>query len=153
MLLRVACQIRIPEYIFQLPPLVENLMQTARVAAFVYGTDLHLILSSVFHSHGGTTLHLREKLFGTEVARRHREQPMAGTFTSIYGCEVSLPIREICATYCAIPSRARRRKNNRSVTRLAESSLEQTPISTFQSLGIHSEVHCRTTTLQSPCSH
>ena len=48
-LLRFTCQSHIPEDVFQLPPRVENLMQTTRVAAFVHGTNLHLVLPSAFH--------------------------------------------------------------------------------------------------------
>jgi hypothetical protein len=74
---------------------------------------------------------------------------MAGTFRSIYRCEVSLHIPGIHAAYRTRLARACRGKRDRSVTRPADSFLgEDTPIRTCP--GSHWAVRCRTTACQSP---
>jgi hypothetical protein len=72
----------------------------------------------------GGPLHLRVLKVATRLARQHREYPMAGTIAPIFGCEESLPIREICATYRACPGRARWEQNDGSFARLQNIFLE-----------------------------
>ena len=95
-----------------------NLMQGARLAALVPGTDLHLVFTSPFHD--GEPLHPRAFSITTRLERWYREHRVDETFTSIYGREGSPPIQAICATYCARPTRAQWGKKNRSVAHLAE---------------------------------
>src|SRR6266576_5401434 len=101
-----------------MPP-SRNLMQRSILAALVPGTDLYHVFASPFHD--GESFHLRGSTFATRLERWYREYRMVGTFTSIYGREGSLPIRAICTTYRARPSRAHWGKNNRSVADVAES--------------------------------
>src|SRR6266849_6785671 len=55
------------------------------------------------------------------MARRHpsRDQPLGGTFTSIYLCEEPLPVAGNCAAHRACFAGAHRRKGGWSVTRPA----------------------------------
>ena len=118
-------------------------MQTVRLAAFVSGADLQLLLPSRALFLGGPALHRRGCISATALARRHREQPMVGTFTSIYLCDGSLHIPGIRAAYRARSARACRGKSNRSVTRPADSFLGgATPIGTRP--GNHRAVRCYT---------
>ena len=100
-------------------------MQRVGLASFVSGAGLYLVLASPFHV--GGPLHLRGFIFGTRLARQHREHTMAGTIAPIYHCEESLPIREICATYRACPARARWGQNDGSVAHPAEYFLGGAP--------------------------
>src|SRR6266567_4626122 len=93
-------------------------MQSAKLATLVPGTDLYHVFASPFHDR--ESFHSRD-IFATRLERWYREYRMVGTFTSIYGREGSLPIRAICTTHRARPSRAHWGKSNRSAADLAES--------------------------------
>src|SRR6267154_4977885 len=96
-----------------------NIMQSARLAALIPGTDLYLVSASPFHH--GESFHLRAGTFATRLERWYRQHRMVGPFISIYSCEEFLPIQAICATYHTRPTRAHWRKNNRSVAHSTES--------------------------------
>src|SRR6266849_3455655 len=102
-------------------------MQTARLGTFCPGVDLYLLLSSGPHSHRRKALHSREQPCGTELASRHREQPMARTFALICRRERVLSMQEICATHRTHPARAGRGKGDGSVAHSAESFLGGAP--------------------------
>ena len=90
-------------------------MQRLGLASFIIGAGLYLVLASPFRA--GRSLYLRERKVATRMAGQHRELPMVGTIIPIFGCEESLPIRGIWATYRACPSRG---WNDRSFANLAE---------------------------------
>ena len=124
-------------------------MQTIRLAAFGRGAGMRLVLGC--SSRGGTSLH-REWILATALARRHRERPMARTFTSVFCCEGYLHILRAHATYFAGPARRCRGKSGRSVTCLADSFLGgATPI--WTSTRNHRTFRSRTTAIQSPHCH
>ena len=50
---------------------------------------------------------------------------MAGTFTSVYRCEISLPIRGRHAMYCTCPTRARRGESDKLLPALQTLSIEK----------------------------
>src|SRR6266852_8732411 len=77
---------------------------------------------------------------------------MVGPFTSVCGCEESLPIQAICATYRACPTGAHGGKGNRSVTHSAESFLGRVPAVRTRSWR-HWEVHFCPTAHQLPRRH
>jgi hypothetical protein len=127
-------------------------MRTVGLAAFRFGASLLLLLSLCIYSHGGTPLGPRGNTFATSLERPHREQPMAGTFTSFYRCEEFLPFQGICTTYCTLPPRARREKGDRSITRPEETCFgRNSSVKTRQES--HWEVRCSTTALQSPYNY
>src|SRR6266403_853851 len=77
---------------------------------------------------------------------------MVAIFTSIYGCQESLPIQVFCAAYCTRSARAHRGPNDRGAAHLAESFLGGVPaIGTCP--GRHWAVHFCATTHKSPCRH
>src|SRR5258708_3101551 len=73
---------------------------------------------------------------------------MAGTFTTIYSSEGSLPIPGIALTYCASSARTYRRKSDRNITRPAVSYLGDQPI--YILTESHQAIRCRETTLKLP---
>jgi hypothetical protein len=83
--------------------LPENHVQSIRSAAFVSGPGLPLFL--IPPSLIGISLHPRS-VQGLTPARpgRLREQPMAKNFTSVFGCDESLPVQGNCTTYRSRPS-------------------------------------------------
>ena len=85
-------------------------MLPVRFAVFVPGTGLQLVLPSASHSRGGTPLHPGQTKSATTLGKRNQEQPMVGTFPSIYLCEESLHIPGIHAAYRVRPAGDRRRK-------------------------------------------
>jgi hypothetical protein len=122
-----------------------NLMQRVGLASFGTGVGLYLVLASF---RVGRPIHLRERILAARPARQYRDHAMAGTITPVYRCQESLPIRGTCVTHRACPARARWGKNDRSVTRPAESLLGRAPaIGTCP--GRHSAVCCRATGHQS----
>jgi hypothetical protein len=123
-------------------------MQTVRLAAFVSGAGLQLVLPSGSHSRGGTPLHPEDRF-----SRLHWQDDIESSqwlellhpFTAVKDLYIS---REFAA-YRARPARARRGKSDRSVTRPADSFLGgATPIGTCP--GSHWAVCCRTTACRSP---
>src|SRR6267154_1379212 len=93
-------------------------MQRVGLAAFLSGGGLFPTVPSLVHIE--TPLHLRASTLTPRFARRFREHPMAGYFTSIYCCEESLRVRAICATYRACAAEARWGRNDRSVAQITE---------------------------------
>ncbi|KAF8502708.1 hypothetical protein F5888DRAFT_1113768 [Russula emetica] len=87
----------------------------------------------------------------TMLARRCRKYAMAGTFTSVYCCEESLPMREICTTYCTRPARTCRGQNDRSVAHPGECFLGGSS-AVGTSPRRHRKVCCRATGHQLSCS-
>src|SRR5258708_38300084 len=76
---------------------------------------------------------------------------MAGSFTSIHQCDISLHIPGIDAIYRTRPARARWEKSDRSVTCPADSLLGRVaPVGTCR--GSHWEVRRRATARRSPCN-
>src|SRR6266566_9935753 len=126
-----------------------NLMQRARLAALVPGTDLYHVFASPFHD--GGSFHLRASTFATRLEGWYREYRMVGTSTTIYGREESLPIQAFCTTHRARPTRAHWREN-RSVAHIAESFFGGVP-AIGASPRRHCAVHFYATAHQSPCRH
>jgi hypothetical protein len=65
-------------------------MGRVRLANFVIGAGLHLLLASPFQV--GGSLHLRGDKIATKLEGQHREYAMAGTVVSIYHYQGSLPV-------------------------------------------------------------
>ena len=121
-------------------------MQAVRLAAFISGTDLQLIFPSNSHPRSGTPLHPQGSL-ATRLARRPRDQPMAGTFTSIHRREGSLHIRRIHTTYRACFERTRWGKSIGSVTCPTDSFFTGDTLGTCP--GSYWAVHCGATDCRS----
>src|SRR6266852_7612514 len=118
---------------------------------FVHRPGLYHVFASP--SHGGEpptwTLRSPPVFRRIRMERRHREQSMVGTSTSIYCCKESLYIRGVPAEYGVRPTRARWRQNDRRSTLPAEYFLGKVR-ATFP--GSHRAVRCRPTAFRSSYS-
>ena len=119
-------------------------MQHVRMAAFISGASLYLVLPSSLHSK--RPLHRLHWIFSIGLAGRHRECPMAGTTTPVFRCEGSLPSSEIYTRYCICPARARRGRSERSNTCAAVPFLG----GVWTCPGRHQKFAAHTTALDSP---
>ena len=123
-------------------------MQSARLAALVPGTDLHLVFAFPFRD--GEPSHLRA--FTTRLERWYREHRVAGTLTPIYGSEESLLVQTICAAYRARPTTAHWGTDNRGVAGFAVSFLGGVPAIRTYPRGYRAVYFC-SKARKSPCLH